>query len=314
MNNCFEHLAIMITENCNLNCYHCFRYTGHNVNIDLGFLEKLAKKIEHSSIDSIHFTGGEPFLASNILEIMKIFSKYGKKISIATNGTLLNTEKIKLFKENGLNKIIISMHSENSEFYDKLTGSKGLFYKVIQNIKKCLDIGLLTHINLPISIHNVNSAIQTLYFLDGLGVDRIKILYISPIGKGIDIQPILFNEWDNLAKTIENTKFNKSEIKIQYSDSSSQNETKCTIYPFKYLNLSPNGSVYPCCLLNNRVGMEIGHISELLNGDFMQKINLFNDRILEKFSMYKNTIPCLDLHTQKNELYKGCPLYSKKVS
>lgn len=54
------HLAIEVTQRCNLNCDHCLRGCARNVNITKEIIDKTLDNFEH--ISSITFTGGEPTL------------------------------------------------------------------------------------------------------------------------------------------------------------------------------------------------------------------------------------------------------------
>jgi cyclic pyranopterin phosphate synthase len=311
MNNTLQHIAIMITEHCNLDCYHCFRYIAHKKSdLNLDILSQLSEKIKGTSVNNIRITGGEPLLIKDIEKYIFSFSKYGLHTSIGTNGTLLNSQKIKLLKNAGLNEIWISIHSNNADKHDKLSGKSGSFCLMLNAINECIKQGINIGVNFPVSRYNIQDVLPTLKFLDDTEVNKIHLLIVTPIGKANNNFEYIGNEeWLDLVKEISSIQFRKSYFKMQGSFPDSINEGKCTVYPFKHLNLSPSGFVYPCSLLNNRKGMEIGHISELLNGDWEQTINLFNERIREKYKLQENPIPC----TAEKGKRKVCPLYSEKI-
>ena len=137
-------------------------------------------------------------------------------------------------------------------------------------------------------------------------MNKINLIRVTPIGKASSngFEHIGSEEWIDLVKKVSSIRFQKSDFRMQGCPTDSISEGECTIYPFKHLNLSPSGFVYPCSVLNNRKGMEIGHISELLNGDWEQTVSLFNERIKEKYNLLKTPVPCI--------AEKICPLYSKK--
>jgi MoaA/NifB/PqqE/SkfB family radical SAM enzyme len=312
------HLAIMLTEYCNLDCYHCFRnITYQKSDLSLDVLSKLSEKLKKTSVSSVRITGGEPFLMKDIEKLIFIFSHHGLHTSIGTNGTLLCPQKIKLLKDSGLNEIWISVHSNNAETHDRLSGKVGSFYSMLNAINECIKQGINLNVNYPVSRYNIQDTLPTLKFLDDLGVNRIKLLRITPIGKASpnnSFEHIEDKEWLDLAKKVSSIKFQKLDFKIQGCPPDSINEGKCTVYSFKYMNLSPSGFVYPCCLLNNRKGMEIGDISELLNGDWEQTIKIFNERIKQKFNFELNPIPCIPENEYGFKERQTCPLYSKKIN
>ncbi len=311
MINTLQHVAIMLTEHCNLNCYHCFRHIAHQKSdLNLDILSKLSEKIKKTSVNSVRITGGEPLLIKDIEKLIFSFSKHGLRTSIGTNGTLLSSKKIKLLKDAGINEIWTSVHSNNAQTHDKLSGKISSFHSMLNSINECIIQGININVNFPISRYNIQDTLPTLKFLDDIGVNRIKSLRITPIGKASsNFEHIGDKEWLDLAKKISSIQFQKSDFKMQGCPPDKVNEGKCTVYPFKHLNLSPSGHIYPCCLLNNRKGMDIGHISELLNGDWEQTVQLFNERIKGKYNLLKNPIPCI---TEK-DTKKVCPLYSKNI-
>ena len=81
-----------ITEACNFSCKFCFaKYCKKQ----LSFEEQKAviKNIADSKIfDSINFAGGEPLLISHLPELIKYSFDLGLKVSVITNGFLLNKE------------------------------------------------------------------------------------------------------------------------------------------------------------------------------------------------------------------------------
>lgn len=91
-------LNILLTNQCNLECFSCDHYCGYNNDhyyISLNDLEKNIKIIKQKmkNLQDIILIGGEPLLHPQIIEICILLRKYFPKklISIGTNG-------IKLFK------------------------------------------------------------------------------------------------------------------------------------------------------------------------------------------------------------------------
>ncbi len=317
MTDTLQHIAIMITEHCNLDCYHCLRHIAHQkTDLNLDVLLKLSEKLKGISGKSVRFTGGEPLLIKDLDKYIFSFSKLGFHTSIGTNGTLLSLPKIKQLKEAGLNKVWVSIHSCNTNTHDSMAGKTGAFHSVLVAINHCIEMGLNINVNFPVSMMNIDDAEETLKFLDDLGVNRIKLLRLTPIGKASTqngFHHIADKEWQELSERVKTINFRKTSFKMQGCLADTLSEGKCTIYPFKHLNLSPSGYIYPCCLLNNRKGMEIGHISELLSNDWQQMIDTFSDRIKRKYDLSINPIPCITMNEKGVEKRLACPLYHKKI-
>ena len=151
MSNTLQHLAIMMTEHCNLDCYHCFRHIAHQKSdLNLDILSKLSEKIKGTSINRVRITGGEPLLIKDIEKQFFLFSRYGLYTSIGTNGTLLNPQKIKLLKDAGISQIWVSVHSNNAYTHDKLCGKIGAFRSMLNAINECIKQKVNIGVNFPV--------------------------------------------------------------------------------------------------------------------------------------------------------------------
>lgn len=89
----FAYIAFELTRKCNLKCAHCLRGEWQNLTMTKEVIDKMLEV--SSGIDFIFFTGGEPFLAPDLIEhivdrviALDFDAKY---ISVITNGTILNS-------------------------------------------------------------------------------------------------------------------------------------------------------------------------------------------------------------------------------
>ena len=91
-----EELVMEITRCCNLECKHCFRGDAQNAFMSTETINNLLSNL--SEIGHLVLSGGEPFIAIRQMnEVADTLHKMGikvGKISIITNGTLLNSEII----------------------------------------------------------------------------------------------------------------------------------------------------------------------------------------------------------------------------
>jgi len=87
-------LRVALTQRCNLNCVYC-HHEGECAQSNNGKkeitkeeIEDLLKVTSELGIRKVRFTGGEPLLRKDIVDIVQIASKYMDDVSISTNGTL----------------------------------------------------------------------------------------------------------------------------------------------------------------------------------------------------------------------------------
>lgn len=116
-------VMLNVTHACNLRCVYCFvekepQTMTYDVARDtVDFL--IANSKENGDTPSINFFGGEPMLCWD--SIIVPLTNYIRKdlripfnLSITTNGTLLNDERIKFMKDNGFRCYFRSTAENNS--------------------------------------------------------------------------------------------------------------------------------------------------------------------------------------------------------
>jgi len=142
-------LRVSLTPQCNLSCIYCHREGEKKTGTPLS-AEEIAEIIRtavHFGIRSVKFTGGEPLLREDLLDIIRSVPA-GIETSITTNGTLLADLAADLRKA-GLRRINVSVDSLNPETYRKITGTDKLG-DVLEGITAALDAGLT-----PIKLNTV---------------------------------------------------------------------------------------------------------------------------------------------------------------
>ena len=158
-------IRISLTTKCNLKCFYCHNegqeYSHEEMTPnEIGYILKIASSL---GIKSVKFTGGEPLLRNDIVEIVEIASKYMEDVSITTNGTLLAPIAKKL-KEDGLNRINISMDTIDRGKYKEITGYD-LLENVINGIKKSIKAGLNpVKVNI-VALFPLNETMETVKFV-----------------------------------------------------------------------------------------------------------------------------------------------------
>ena len=117
-----------LTPRCTLDCKMCYihRRSSDKSAIaeekDTKFWIDLATKARDAGMLILLLTGGEPLLRSDFDEIYRECKKLGLLVSVNTNATLLDEEKIRLFTEYPPQKINITLYGSSPETYGKLCG------------------------------------------------------------------------------------------------------------------------------------------------------------------------------------------------
>ena len=144
-------LRIGTTDLCNSDCIFCHppKIKSPDALTTEQLLDIVKVIYDNYKLKTIHFTGGDPLLRQDIVELVKGCNDItGGEIEMAmtTNAKLLK-EKIEGLAEAGLSRLNISLHSLNPEKYQKLTNTNGDVNVVLEAIKKAQALGLKVKVN-----------------------------------------------------------------------------------------------------------------------------------------------------------------------
>lgn len=121
-------LRIQVNTTCNFKCFFChMEGTGvHSESLTSSEIEKIVETAHRWGVNKIKFTGGEPTLKPDIVEIVRRTRKHiTGNISMTTNGIML-TKLARPLKEAGLDRINISFHSIDRSEFQFITGTDSL--------------------------------------------------------------------------------------------------------------------------------------------------------------------------------------------
>jgi cyclic pyranopterin phosphate synthase len=117
-----SNIRISLTKQCNLACIYCHREGEKDAQEQLSAPEiaEILRVAAKFGIRSVKFTGGEPLLRPDLLEIVRSVPP-GMESSLTTNGTLL-AGLARDLKAAGLKRVNVSLDSLDRDTYRKITG------------------------------------------------------------------------------------------------------------------------------------------------------------------------------------------------
>lgn len=130
-----------------------------------------------------------------------------KNVTIITNATLLDSEKIKLLSKLKVDLVEITINSFDKITHEKINGVEGSFDKSIKSIKELMDNGIEVVVPVVITKYNANHIDKTLEFIYNLGIKRIMINRYNIGGNGC-------NEYRDILPKFQELKeaYDKSQI------------------------------------------------------------------------------------------------------
>lgn len=133
------------TTRCNLNCRTCIRNVWDEPLRDMAWntFERIVEDLRSCRpVPAVTFGGfGEPLLHPDILQMIETFKLLGSDVTLITNGTLLDKERIHRLHNIGLDMLWVSLDGATPESYTEIRRDN-LLPVIIDHLK---DINTLKH-------------------------------------------------------------------------------------------------------------------------------------------------------------------------
>ncbi len=174
------------TRTCNLNCIHCYssseskKYEGElTTGQAVNFIDGLAE----FKVPVILFSGGEPLLRKDLMELAAYAKKRGIRPTISTNGTLLSPQTVKSFQDLGIGYIGVSLDGigENN---DRFRGRKGAFDAALEGIRNCVAAGQRVGLRFTINKHNHKEMGAIFDLIEAENIPRVCFYHLVYAGRG----------------------------------------------------------------------------------------------------------------------------------
>ena len=129
---------IELTYRCSLNCVHCYCKGSEDRNKELTAQEwrRILDEIHKEGCIWLTFTGGDPLIRDDFLEIYSYVKEKGFIITLFTNGLAFTDEIIDYLAKSPPFSIEITLNGITETTYEIVTQVKGSYLKVMDAIKK----------------------------------------------------------------------------------------------------------------------------------------------------------------------------------
>lgn len=172
---------------CNNRCKFCVQGEKRKIfgNRKKEEIKKNLKEARKQKIEGVVFTGGEPTLHQDFLELVGFARSLGFKIiQIQTNGCLFAYKDFcQKTIEAGANEFSPALHGPNPKIHDFLTSSPGSFSQTTQGIKNLKELGQKILTNTVITTKNYKHLPQLARLLVNLGVDQFQFAFPHIAGR-----------------------------------------------------------------------------------------------------------------------------------
>lgn len=294
---------MIITEYCNFKCPYC-RGLDQSIYGERRMkqlsLEEIKKNIDYwcqnIPLENIRFSGGEPTLHKDIVEIVSYAKSKGiKRIAISTNGS----NKWELYEkliDAGCNDFSISLDACCSSEGDKMAGGVyGAFDVVVENIK---NISKRTYVTVGVVLtpENIMETVKIVEYAHSLGVSDIRIITAAQWNEQIEAMNKIPEEFLN-AHPILKYRVNNFRNGINIRGINENDSHRCGLVLDD--SVIAGDFTFPCVIYMREKGNPIGRIGANMRQERLEWFN--NHNTFEDPICRKN---CLDVCVDYNNKFR----------
>ena len=253
-------------------CAHCYRDAGCKADEELSTVEAktLLDQIAAAGFKIMIFSGGEPLMRPDILELVRYAASLKLIPVFGTNGTLITQERAQQLLDAGARGMGISLDSLDREKHNRFRSFDGAWEGAVNGMKNCRAVGLPFQIHTTVMDWNQSELEAITDFAVEIGARAHHFFFLVPTGRAASIEEeaLRTREYEDVLRRIM-IKQQSVPIEIkptcapQFLRIASELGIKTRfrrgcLAGLSYCIISPRGKVQPCAYLN----MELGDVRE----------------------------------------------------
>ena len=201
-----------ITSCCMLKCSFCSQSDQVKETMPLEDAKVVLDTLKKEGLATIIYTGGEPLMHKDIVEILKYGKSLGFEQVLVTNLLNLRVDNNESVLDY-INSVGVSLHGTR-EIHDALSRKDGVFDQVVKNIDYVLENNKGVKVNLNCTVTDMNSNKENMDFLLEFAKSRnigLSLGRLNYIGAGTKYKLLDMASFLPLVEDLK-TKYNKVEI------------------------------------------------------------------------------------------------------
>lgn len=257
-----------VTNACNMYCAHCYRDAGCKAEDEISTADakKLLTEIKRAGFQIMIFSGGEPLMRPDILELVKFADSLGLFPVFGTNGTLITPQMARDLKAAGARAMGISLDSLDAAKHDKFRSFPGGWQGAVDGMKNCKAAGLPFQIHTTVMDWNAPELEDMIDFAVEIGARAHHFFFLVPTGRAatIEEESLRAEQYEDvLTRIMKKQQTVPIELKPtcapQFLRIAAELGMKSRFHRgclagLSYCIISPKGKVQPCAYLKEYLG------------------------------------------------------------
>jgi 12,18-didecarboxysiroheme deacetylase len=175
-----------VGQRCNLKCVHCYSHShdrGYSGELSTTEGKNLIEDLARFGSPVILFSGGEPLLRRDLLDLALRATERGLRAVVSTNGTLITAKMAGDLKRIGLSYVGVSLDGMK-ETHDRFRGVAGAFEAALNGIRNCQGAGVKVGLRFTINRRNAADISQIFDLVEEEKIPRICFYHLVYAGRG----------------------------------------------------------------------------------------------------------------------------------
>ena len=307
-----KEISIEIIRKCPNRCVHCSSFSNMQCSeiIPIDKYKEVVNDAMRLGLNTVCFSGGEPFLHPDIIQMVDFANDLGLQTYIYSSGIYVDNFgvpsdiPVELFEQmrNKITKVIFNIEAVNEETYNRIMGTRGYFKYLTSSIRNAVskNINAEGHF-VPMKL-NLNQIEMTLQYCQNVGISKVSFLRLVAHGRAAENKEMLslsddeFIAVQDKLQQISAEKKYKIRVGVPLLGETGMNH--CEAANGK-LNIRYDGKVFPCEVFKN-------NSISILDGETPG--NIFESSLHEIYSNSKYLLASRELirHFSCNKSCENC--------
>jgi len=179
-----------MTRRCNLSCLHCYAEAAAEADSEELTTQQARSMIEDLAgfgVPVLLFSGGEPLLRDDLLELGHYAASLGIRAVISTNGTLIDHGVARQIQGAQFSYVGVSLDGLE-DTHDRFRGRPGAFQEALSGIRACREVGIKVGVRFTICQYNHREVAGIFDLVQSEGIPRCCFYHLVYTGRGRRLQ------------------------------------------------------------------------------------------------------------------------------
>lgn len=262
-------LIAELTYRCPLRCVYCSNpldYARHGDELGTETWLRVLDEAEDLGVMQLHLTGGEPLVRNDLERLIERARRLDLYTNLITSGIPLTRERLRRFRELGLDNVQISIQDVTPDESDRIAGLRA-FERKLQVAGWVKELGFPLTMNTVLHRDNLDRVAEVVALAEKLGADRLELANAQYLGWALLNRRALLPTGEQLdraravAAEARQRLRGRMEVLFVLPDYYSEFPKSCMDgWGQKFILVSPDGLVLPCHVAHTLPGLAFENV------------------------------------------------------